>query len=98
MPPRPSSVMKSRRFEVHSIPASQGRAAGYRMGRDQSAGIAALSKPVPASAMLTPAIFACPAAPNDRNVSTLPDLFLKRRHGEIGDVEAQSCAKRRLVK
>jgi hypothetical protein len=35
-------------IELHSVPASQGRFAGYRMGRDQSAGIGALAKPVPA--------------------------------------------------
>jgi len=34
---------------MHSIPFSQDRVAGYRMGRDQSVGIAAPVKPVPAA-------------------------------------------------
>jgi len=36
----PSSVMKSRRFQLieqHSVSRKQGRIAGYRIGRDQSA-------------------------------------------------------------
>jgi hypothetical protein len=36
-------------IELHSIPFSQGRFAGYRMRRDQSAGIGALAKPRPSS-------------------------------------------------
>src|SRR5262249_39995879 len=35
-------------IELHSKPTSQGRFAGYRIGRDQSAGIGAIAKPVPA--------------------------------------------------
>src|SRR5262245_6893126 len=35
-------------IELHSKPTSQRRFAGYRIGRDQSAGIGALAKPVPA--------------------------------------------------
>jgi hypothetical protein len=49
-------------IELHSFPTSQGRFAGYRIGRDQSAGIGALAKASPSSAMLTPATFACRAA------------------------------------
>jgi hypothetical protein len=63
-------------MELHSNPASQGRIAEYRAGGDQSAGIGALAKPVPASAMLMPTIFAWPAAPNDRDV--FAGSFLKR--------------------
>jgi hypothetical protein len=32
-------------IELHSIPASQGRIAGYRIGSDQSAGIGATVQP-----------------------------------------------------
>src|SRR5215470_9112908 len=64
-------------IELHSKPTSQGRFAGYRIGRDQSAGIGALAKASPSSAMLTPATFACRAAPDDRAVSTLR-IFLER--------------------
>jgi hypothetical protein len=38
----PTSVMNSRPFqliELHSVPASQGRIAGYLIGEDQSAGM-----------------------------------------------------------
>ena len=31
----PSSVMNLRRFELHSVTASQGRIVGYRIGEDQ---------------------------------------------------------------
>src|SRR5262249_2416391 len=65
-------------IELHSKPTSQGRFAGYRVGRDQSAGIGALAKASPSSAMLTPATFACRAAPDDRAVSTLRSAGLGR--------------------
>jgi hypothetical protein len=37
-------------IELHSIPSRQHRFAGYRMGRDQSAGIGSLAKASPSSA------------------------------------------------
>jgi len=33
-------------IELHSVPVSQGRIAGYRIGADQSAGIAGILQPV----------------------------------------------------
>jgi hypothetical protein len=33
-------------IELHSIPASQGRVAGYRIGSDQSAGIEMILQPI----------------------------------------------------
>src|SRR5262249_57987164 len=44
-----NEIAASQFMEMHSIPLSQDRVAGYRMGRDQSAGIAAPAKPVPAA-------------------------------------------------
>jgi hypothetical protein len=41
-------MASSQLIELHSIPTSQGRIAGYRIGNGQSAGIGALAKPVPA--------------------------------------------------
>src|SRR5438876_11812294 len=38
----------SQLIELHLVPASQGRIAGYRIGEEQSAGIGALAKPVSA--------------------------------------------------
>jgi hypothetical protein len=42
-------------IELYSIPSSQGRFAGYRMGRDRSAGLVAL-----ADYMLQRTLFQCP--------------------------------------
>jgi hypothetical protein len=33
-------------IELHSVPVSQGRIAGYRIGEDESAGIAGILQPV----------------------------------------------------
>ena len=48
-------VAPSQLVELHSIPSSQGRFEGYRMGRDRSAGLGAL-----AACMLQRTFFQCP--------------------------------------
>jgi hypothetical protein len=48
-------LASSQFIELHSIPSIQGRFAGYRMGRDQSAGLGAL-----ADCMLQRTLFQCP--------------------------------------
>jgi hypothetical protein len=48
-------VAPSQLIELHSILSSQGRFAGYRMGRDRSAGLGAL-----ADCMLQRTLFQCP--------------------------------------
>jgi hypothetical protein len=45
-PEKRDELAPSQLIELHSIPASQGRIAGYRIGEDQSAGIGATVQPV----------------------------------------------------